>query len=85
MLYHPTLDKLQRLRLAGMHQGLIEQAEMPEIDTLGFAERLGLLVDREITVSSGLTTIARTAAADSIRVTPHWVWKVPRSLQGSPA
>lgn len=50
MLYHPTLDKLQRLRLTGMHQALIEQAKTPEIDSLGFEERLGLLVDRELTL-----------------------------------
>ena len=49
MLHHPTLDKLQRLRLSGMHQALIEQQHLPEIDSLCFEERLGLLVDREMT------------------------------------
>jgi DNA replication protein DnaC len=49
MLTHPTLDKLQTLKLTGMYQALIEQMTMPDIDSLGFEERLGLLVDREIT------------------------------------
>ncbi|MGI9309368.1 MAG: IS21-like element helper ATPase IstB [Gammaproteobacteria bacterium] len=50
MLHHPTLDKLRLLRLSGMLQALEEQQRIPEIDALSFAERLGLLADREITV-----------------------------------
>jgi DNA replication protein DnaC len=49
MLHHPTLDKLQQLRLTGMHKALREQLELPEIEDLSFEERLGLLVDRELT------------------------------------
>ena len=49
MLSHPTLDKLQSLRLSGMYQALMEQRTMPDIDALSFEERLGLLVDRELT------------------------------------
>ena len=49
MLHHPTLEKLQTLRLAGMLKALSEQQQMPEINSLGFEERLGLLVDREVT------------------------------------
>lgn len=49
MLTHPTLEKLQTLRLSGMLKALSEQQQMPEIDTLGFEERLGLLIDREVT------------------------------------
>ena len=49
MLHHPTLEKLQTLRLFGMHKALTEQMNMPDIDALSFEERLGLLVDREIT------------------------------------
>jgi DNA replication protein DnaC len=49
MLTHPTLDKLQALRLTGMAKGLEEQLQMTGIDELGFTERLGLLVDREMT------------------------------------
>ncbi len=49
MLTHPTLDKLHALRLTGMRQALDEQMHMPDIEELGFEERLGLLVDREYT------------------------------------
>ena len=49
MLHHPTLEKLQTLRLMGMYKALVEQMNMPEIETLGFEERLGLLTDRELT------------------------------------
>lgn len=49
MLNHPTLEKLQTLRLSGMLKALNEQQQMPEIDSLGFEERLGLLIDREVT------------------------------------
>jgi len=49
MLTHPTLDKLQALRFNGMAQALQEQMQMSDIDSLSFEERLGLLVDREMT------------------------------------
>ena len=49
MLHHPTLDKLQTLRLNGMLKALSEQLKTPDIDSLSFEERLGLLVDRELT------------------------------------
>ena len=49
MLKHPTLDKLQALKLTGMVAALTDQMAMPDIDELAFEERLGLLVDRETT------------------------------------
>jgi DNA replication protein DnaC len=49
MLVHPILDKLQSLRFFGMRCAYEEQLQMPDIDQLIFDERLGLLVDREIT------------------------------------
>ena len=49
MLTHPTLEKLQTLRLNGMLKALNEQQGIPDIDQLSFEERLGLLVDREMT------------------------------------
>jgi DNA replication protein DnaC len=49
MLTHPTLDKLQALRLNGMAKALEEQLQMTGLEELGFVERLGLLVDREMT------------------------------------
>jgi DNA replication protein DnaC len=49
MLSHPTLEKLQTLKLTGMVKGLEEQLRMTGLEDLDFAERLGLLIDREIT------------------------------------
>lgn len=49
MLNHPTLEKLQTMRLTGMLKALQEQQETREIESLSFEERLGLLLDREMT------------------------------------
>ena len=49
MLHHPTVGKLQALRFTGMLKALQEQQHLPDIDSLSFEERLGLLVDREMT------------------------------------
>ena len=49
MLNHPTLDKLEQLRFTGMLRSLKQQMNDPDMDSLPFMERLGLLVDREMT------------------------------------
>jgi DNA replication protein DnaC len=49
MLIHPTLDQLRTLRLTGMLKALQDQMQMPDIDSLSFEQRLGLMADREIT------------------------------------
>lgn len=49
MLTHPTLDKLKTLKFTGMTAALVEQMNMPDIGDMAFEERLGLLVDREMT------------------------------------
>jgi DNA replication protein DnaC len=50
MLTQPIFDKLQQLRFYGMLNALEEHMQMPDIDKLVFEERLGLLLDREMTV-----------------------------------
>lgn len=50
MLLHPTLEKLNTLRLNGMAAALREQMDMDLSDSLAFEERLGLLLDREQTL-----------------------------------
>ena len=52
MLTHPTREKLQARRLTGLLKALSEQMQMPDIGQLNFEERLGLLVDREMTERS---------------------------------
>ena len=49
MLARPTLDKLHQLRLTGMARAYEQQLAMPEIETLSAEERLGLMVDCEVT------------------------------------
>lgn len=49
MLNHPTLDKLKMLKFNGMCHALEEQMQCADITQFSFEERLGLLVDREIT------------------------------------
>ena len=49
MLTHPTVDKLHQLRCAGMAKALAEQLGSSEVTALSFEERLGLIVDRELT------------------------------------
>jgi len=62
MLPHPTLEKLRALRLAGMAAALEEQrAEM--VATMTFEERLGLLVDREMTQRDNRRLANRLKAA----------------------
>ena len=48
MLYHPTLEKLTTLKFTSMVKALTEQTALPDIEQLSFEERLGLLVDREL-------------------------------------
>ena len=49
MLTHPTLEQLRSMKLSGMAQALQEQLELRTADELPFEERLGLLIDRELT------------------------------------
>ena len=49
MMHHPTLEKLKQLKLTGMLRALQEQEGIPDIRTMPFEERFGLIVDREMT------------------------------------
>ncbi len=48
MLIHPTIEKLNSMRLAGMAKGLRTQLENPEIHNLPFEDRMSLLVEAEL-------------------------------------
>ena len=50
MLTSPLIDQLRTLKLTGMLEGLSEQLQQPQVGTLSFEERLGLLLDREYSV-----------------------------------
>ncbi len=49
MLTHPILDQLTTMKLTGMHKALSEQMAMPDMESMDFITRLGLMVDRETT------------------------------------
>jgi DNA replication protein DnaC len=63
MLNHPTHEYLTQLRLFGMARALAEQASLPEIGSLSFEERLGLLVDRERAERQNRLTASRLRRA----------------------
>lgn len=63
MMKHPLLDQLQQLRLTGMHKALADQMETTQSNVLNFEERLGLMLDREMTERDNrrLQTLLRKA------------------------
>lgn len=63
MMQHPTLDKLQQMKLTGMLRALQEQEAIPDIRTMPFEERLGLIVDREMTERNNRRMQTRLRAA----------------------
>ena len=70
MLTHPTVDKLHQLRCTGMATALAEQLGSPNVEALSFEERLGLIVDRELTERSSrqLTNAAAARPAPAPRL-----------------
>jgi DNA replication protein DnaC len=85
MLTHPTLEKLRTLRFNGMAHALEEQMHIPEIDSLSFEERLGLLVDREMTDRENrrLTTRLRKAKLRQSASVEDIDYRHPRGLDRS--
>jgi len=64
MLTVPTQDKLRSLKLYGMLKGFEEQAASSSYKELGFEERLGLLVDREVTEQENRRLSSRLKCAN---------------------
>ena len=85
MLQHPTIDKLAQLKFNGMLAALHEQQSHNNIDQLSFEERLGLLVDREITErdSKRLSTRLRQAKLRHSACMEDIDYRHPRSLDKS--
>jgi len=63
MLMHPTLDKIEQLRLFGMAKALREQLQNQKATALNFEERLGLIVDREMSERENRRLAARLRTA----------------------
>lgn len=49
MIVQQTIEKVNEMRLAGMAQAFVAQAQQPYLYSLSFDERFGLLVDQEWT------------------------------------
>ena len=83
MLKHPTIDKLHALRLSGMASALTQQQNNPDIEALGFEERLGLLVEREASERESRQTSSRLRRAKlkfSEAVAEDIDYRTPRGL-----
>jgi len=84
-LTHPTLDKLESLRLHGMVQALKQQWQQPELNELSFEQRLGLLVDREsdLRQTRQMQTRLRKAKLRQNAVVEDIDFKHPRGMDRS--
>jgi len=82
MLTHPILDQLQALKLTGMAKALSEQLNMPDIESMDFMTRLGLMVDREITERANrrLTTRLKKAKLRQQACFEDIDFRTPRGL-----
>lgn len=82
MLKHPTLDKLHALKLTGMAAALADQSATPDISELSFEERLGLLVDREMTERENrrMTSRLRRAKLRHTAILEDIDYRNPRGL-----
>jgi DNA replication protein DnaC len=83
MMLEATLTELNQLKLTGMAEGLSEQAQSTLYGELSFEERLGLLVDREMTVRDNrrLTNLLRGAKLRYASACPEEIdFRTPRGL-----
>jgi DNA replication protein DnaC len=48
MLLQPTLEKLRQMKFYGMARAFEEQLNSADFESLSFADRLGMLIDREL-------------------------------------
>ena len=63
MLIHPTIDKLNALRLHGMARSLTQQLQQIDINELTTEERLGLMIESELILRSDRQLQARLKKA----------------------
>lgn len=83
MLHEHTIDQLRGLRLDGMVHALIDPASTTSTNTLGFEERLALLVQREIDWRDG-KRLTRLLKAAKLKVSGACIedldWRASRGL-----
>lgn len=83
MLHHTTIEKLYNLRLNAMAEALREQQHSKQHESLSFEDRLGLLVDRELTRrENNRTKLRLSKAALRWSATVHDIdFNTPRGLK----
>jgi len=83
VLSNTTIEGLHTLRLQAMASGVIEQREQPDYAALGFEDRLGLLVDRELLARSNrrLTRMLKSAKLKLPAVIEDIDFRRPRGLE----
>ena len=82
LLEYPTRDRLHQLRLTAMIAELDRQVQDPDIATLSFEDRLGLLVDAEWMTRSNRQLQRRLREAHlRLAASPEDIdWQAPREL-----
>lgn len=82
LLEYPTRDRLHQLRLTAMVAELDRQTQDPDVATLSFEDRLGLLVDAEWLERFNRRLQRRLREAHlRLAATPEDVnWQAPRQL-----
>lgn len=82
MLQHPTIERLEQLRLAGMARALSAQGQQVDIGELSFEDRLGLLIDSEVAERESRQNASRLKRAKlKLAATPEDVnWRHRRGL-----
>jgi DNA replication protein DnaC len=83
MMLEMTLGKLNQLKLSGMAEALAEQTQSTIYTGLSFEERLGMLVDREMTLRDNrrLTNLLRGARLRYSSACPEEIdFRTPRGL-----
>jgi DNA replication protein DnaC len=59
MLVNPSHERLIALRLIGMAKAFDDQLRQPDVNALAFEQRLGLMIDREVTERENRRLITR--------------------------
>lgn len=83
MMLEATLAKLNQLKLHGLAEGLVEQNQSSQYGDLSFEERLGMLIDREVTARDNrrLTNLLRGARLRYPHACPEEIdFRTPRGL-----
>jgi len=81
MMLETTISKLNTMKLSGMVEALVEQTQSVIYSDLPFEDRLGLLVDREVTVRDNrkLTNLLRGAKLRYSNACPEEIdFRTPR-------